>query len=332
MPTSQQVYLSVVIPIYNEEETIPELYNQLRPVLSGLERPCEIIFVDDGSRDGSLGLLQDLHRRDPSVKVLSFSRNFGHQVAVTAGIDHTSGEAVVVMDADLQDPPEVIPRLVARWEEGHDVVYAVRESREGERRFKLATAKVFYRLLNRLSNIDVPYDAGDFRLISRRAADSLSSLRERNRYIRGLTSWVGYTQTGVTYDRASRHAGETKYSLRRMLRLALDGMTSFSFVPLQFATFLGFFIAVVCIVYSLYVIYAAVFGDATVRGWASTMVAILFLGSIQLITIGIIGEYLGRVYDEVKQRPLYIVRESLGFEQQPAGAQPLHPYERLQHP
>jgi dolichol-phosphate mannosyltransferase len=308
------IEISVVVPIYNEEETIPELYRRLSGVFEKLGRAHEIIFVDDGSTDGSFELLRRLHERDHAVRLIRFSRNFGHQVAVTAGVDHASGDAIVIIDGDLQDPPETIPALIDKWQEGYDVVYAVRSRRQGESKVKAATASVFYRILKRLANIDVPVDSGDFRLISRRVAASLVSLRERNRYIRGLTSWIGYSQAGVTYERAKRYAGQTKYPLRKMIKFALDGVTSFSFVPLQLATVIGLCVAALCLAYLSYVVYLAVFSDVTVRGWPSTMVAILFLGAVQLIAIGIIGEYLGRIYDEVKQRPLYIIGEIVGFE------------------
>jgi dolichol-phosphate mannosyltransferase len=314
MTSTNHVNLSVVIPVYNEEENIPELYRRLNDVLHKLGKTFEIIFVDDGSEDRSYDMLRSLHEDDEAVKLVRFSRNFGHQVAITAGIDYASGDAIVIMDADLQDPPEIIPKLIEKWEDNYDVIYAVRESREGEGRFKRMTASLFYRILKRLANIDVPMDAGDYRLISRKVASSLKSLREKHRYVRGLTSWVGFHQTGVSYKRPERHAGEAKYTIRRMLNFALDGITSFSFVPLQIATVLGFVVAVCCIVYGLYVVYLALFSDSTVRGWALAMVAILFLGSVQLIAIGIIGEYLGRIYDEVKQRPLYVVSETIGFD------------------
>lgn len=306
--------VSVVVPIFNEVEIIPELHRRLSAAMAGQPEDYELVFVNDGSRDGSVALLRDLVATDPRSRLIDLSRNFGHQIAITAGMDLSRGDAVVVIDADLQDPPEVIPELVAKWREGFDVVYAVRERREGDTLFKRATAAAFYRLINRITNVEIPVDTGDFRLMSRRAIEGLSRVRERNRFIRGLVAWLGYRQTGVKFVRHERFAGTTKYPLKKMLRFAFDGITSFSYFPLQLATYLGFVVSGVSFLGILYVVYLRVFTSATISGWASLMAAILFLGGVQLITIGLIGEYVGRMYDEVRGRPLYLTQDILGFE------------------
>lgn len=307
--------ISVVVPIYNEAPILPELHRRLSAALSSLSEAYELVFVNDGSQDGSADLLRAMVSSDRHVRLIDLSRNFGHQIAITAGMDHAAGAAVVVIDGDLQDPPEVIPELVAKWQEGYDVVYAVRERREGESFFKRATAAAFYRLINRITNVDIPVDTGDFRLMSRRAVEALKKVRERNRFIRGLVSWLGFRQTGVRFVRQERFAGQTKYPLRKMLKFAFDGITSFSFLPLQLATYLGFIVSVASFLGILYVVYLRLFTQETILGWASLMAAILFLGGVQLITLGIIGEYIGRIYDESKGRPLYFTQEVLGFEQ-----------------
>lgn len=306
--------VSIVLPVFNEEQTLPALYTRVSDVMQTLGESYEILFVDDGSRDASLALLKSFGATDPAIKIMSLSRNFGHQIAITCGLDHASGEAVVIMDADLQDPPEVIPQLITKWREGYDVVYAVREKRQGEGLFKRGTAAFFYRVLRLLTQIDIPLDTGDFRLLSRRAVNALCSVRERSRFVRGLVSWIGYRQTGVTFAREERKAGETKYPFRKMLRFALDGITTFSFAPLQAAMYLGFVTAGSSFLYIFYAVLLKLFTERTVPGWTSLMVAVLFVGGVQLIALGIIGEYLGRVYDEVKQRPLYLIKEQLGFE------------------
>jgi glycosyltransferase involved in cell wall biosynthesis len=308
---------SVVIPIYNEAEVLPTLHNRLTTVMEGLGQPYEVIFVDDGSTDGSPRLLLDLRAQDPRVKVVSFSRNFGHQIAITAGLDYSSGDAVVVMDGDLQDPPEVIPQLAAEWRAGHDVVFAVRASRNGEGLFKRATAALFYRLLRRLTTTQIPVDAGDFRLLSRAAVEALKPLRERNRFVRGLVGWIGYRCTSITYVRDSRYAGATKYPLAKMLRFGLNGIFSFSFLPLQAATLLGFAVSLISFIYLAYAVWLKLFTTRVVQGWASVIVAVLFMGGVQLVSIGIIGEYIGRIYEEVKQRPLYLVDTLAGFDEVP---------------
>jgi len=310
---------SVVVPVYNEAEVLLVLYERLTDVMNGMGAPYEIIFVNDGSVDASLMLMRELRAKDEHVKFLSLSRNFGHQVAITAGLDHSVGEAVVVMDADLQDPPEVIPQLITKWREGYEVVVAVREERRGETAFKRGTAALFYRLLSRLTSTEIYLDAADFRLMSRKAVNALNTLRERNRFMRGLASWVGFRQTFVTFTREVRYAGETKYPMGKMVRFAFDAITSFSFLPLQLATYLGFGVSCLSLIYVLYAVGLKLFTDHLVPGWASVIVAILFVGGVQLITVGIIGEYVGRIYEEVKQRPLYFVDESAGVEPQMKG-------------
>jgi len=302
---------SVVAPVYNEEETLPHFYDRLTAVMEGLGESYEIVLVNDGSRDGSYRAMRALHERDPRVVVVDFSRNFGHQIAISAGLDHARGDAVAIIDSDLQDPPEVIAELVARWRAGAEVVYAQRRSRLGETRFKLLTAAAFYRLIGRLTSIDIPRDTGDFRLLDRKVVDTLVRMREHHRFMRGLSVWVGFRQEAVRYDRAERFAGETKYPLTKMVRFSLDAITSFSHVPLQLATTLGFLIAGVSF---LGIIIAAIvrFFNGSIVGQGTTISVVLFLGGIQLIFLGVIGEYLGRIYDEVRARPLYIAREVLG--------------------
>lgn len=305
--------ISVVIPIYNEEAIIPELHRRLSSVMAAMPETYELVFVNDGSRDRSVELLRDLAGRDPHSRLVNLSRNFGHQIAITAGMDLAQGDAVVIIDADLQDPPEVIPELAAKWREGFDVVYAVREQRQGESLFKRVTAAGFYRLISKITNVDIPVDTGDFRLMSRTAVEGLKRVREKNRFVRGLVAWLGFKQTGVKFVRHERFAGETKYPLKKMLKFAFDGITSFSFLPLQLATYLGFLVSVASFLGILYVVYLRIFAHATIVGWASLMAVLLFLGGVQLITIGIIGEYIGRIYEEVKGRPLYLTQEVLGF-------------------
>jgi polyisoprenyl-phosphate glycosyltransferase len=308
------ILYSLVIPVYNEAEVLPALYDRLTRVMEGLVEPYEIIFVNDGSQDDSTLLLRDFQARDERVKFLSFSRNFGHQIAITAGLDYSSGQAAVVMDADLQDPPEVVPQLIEQWRKGYDIVFAVRAKRQGEGFFKRATAALFYRLFRRMAATEIPLDAGDFRLMSRRAVEALQSIRERNRFIRGLAGWIGFRQTTVTFVRDVRQAGETKYPLKKMLRFALNGLLSFSLMPLQLASYLGFLISSIGFFYIVYAIGLKLFTNRVVWGWTSVMVAVLFLGGVQLVSLGIIGEYIGRIYEEVKQRPLYVVDEAKGFE------------------
>jgi polyisoprenyl-phosphate glycosyltransferase len=310
---------SFVIPVYNERETLPELQARLSAVLDALDGPSEVLFVDDCSTDGSSETLAALADRDPRVKVIGFARNFGHQIAISAGLDFALGEAVVVMDADLQDPPEVVPDLIAKWREGYEVVYAVREDREGESWVKRRTAAWFYRVLRGLSNVDMPVDVGDFRLVDRRALDAFRALRERRRYVRGMFSWVGFRQTGVGYSRPERFAGDPKYSYRKSLVLAVDGIVSFSNVPLRVALWLGFLVSAASFAVGVFAIVAKLAGAFVVPGWASILVVISFLGGIQLVVLGMMGLYVGRIYEEVKARPLYIVRRAYGFEHAPIG-------------
>ena len=297
--------LSVVAPIYNEEGTVEEFYTRVCAALEGVR--FELVLVDDGSRDASGEILDRLADGDPRVRVISLSRNFGHQTALTAGLDHARGDAVVMLDADLQDPPELVPRMLARWRAGCDVVYAVRQEREGESRFKLATARWFYKLFDKLAQVDLEHNSGDFRLLDRQALDALLSMRERNRFLRGMTVWVGYTQAAVPYNRDPRYAGETKYTLSKMLKFSLDAISSFSHRPLQLATLLGFMISTLAFI-AIPVVIGLRLAHSYLPGFGTLTIAVLLLGGIQLIAIGITGEYVGRIYDEVKGRPLYLVR------------------------
>jgi polyisoprenyl-phosphate glycosyltransferase len=306
LPERRLKQLSVVAPMYNEEATAEVFYRRLCEALEGV--PFELVLVNDGSSDETGEILDRLAEGDPRVRVLHLSRNFGHQTAITAGLDHAAGDAVVMIDADLQDPPEAIPTLLERWRAGADVVYAVREQREGETRFKLTTARWFYRLMSKMAAIDMQQDAGDFRLLDRRALDALLAMRERSRYLRGMTVWVGFTQAAVTYKRDARYAGDTKYTLGKMVRFALDAMASFSHAPLQAATILGFIFSFVAFLAIPVVLILKLVGSY-LPGFSTITVVILLLGGIQLIAVGIIGEYVGRIYDEVKRRPLYLIRE-----------------------
>lgn len=307
--TDHPIY-SIVAPVFNEAETLPHFYDKVVEVMEGLNESFELVLINDGSRDGSYAIMQELHRHDPRVRVLDFSRNFGHQIAISAGLDHARGEAVIILDADLQDPPEVIPQLVARWKEGAEVVYAQRAKRLGETKFKLVTAAAFYRLIERITSVNIPRNTGDFRLLDRRVVDALVKMREQHRFMRGLSAWVGFRQEAVTYERHERFAGVTKYPLGKMIRFSLDAITSFSHVPLQLATSFGFILACISLLGIVIAVILRLFTGAII-GQASTLILVLFLGGIQLIFLGIIGEYLGRIYDEVRARPLYIVREML---------------------
>ena len=312
-----KIRYSIVAPCYNEEGNLPELHRRLAEVMDQTDESWELVLINDGSVDRTAALMEELHRSDPRVHYLDFARNFGHQIAVTAGVDYAQGEAVIIIDADLQDPPELILKMIDKWKDGYHVIYAVRAERKGESWFKLFTAKLFYRIIYRITDVDIPLDTGDFRLMDRKVVDALKQMKERHRFIRGMTSWVGFKQTGVTYTRAERFSGQTKYPFRRMLKFALDAVTSFSFFPLQMAMYLGFTIAALSGLGALAVIIARLFGDPNNQpffGQASTLVMVLFLGGVQLISLGIIGEYLGRIYDEVKGRPMYIVNEAVGFE------------------
>ncbi len=303
--------ISIVIPLYNEEEIVPELHRRLAGVLKGL-RKWEVIFVDDGSSDGTFRLLLGLHARDKRFKAIRFSRNFGHQMAISAGIDHANGDGIIIMDGDLQDPPEVLPAFIAKWREGFDVVYAVRTKRK-ENILKRAAYAAFYRILRHLSYLQIPLDSGDFCLISRRVAEALRSLPERQRFVRGLRSWAGFRQVGMEYERDRRYAGKPKYTMGRLLSLAYDGIFAFSTVPLRIAVYAGFGLSAIAFLGGLWVIYEKVFNRIAIVGWASTIVVTTFIGGAILSTLGVIGEYLGRVYEEVKHRPLYVVQDKVGL-------------------
>ncbi len=312
--TKSEINISVAVPVYNEIESLPELYDRVKAVLDDLGEPWELILIDDGSTDGSSEWIEAISVDDPHVRPVIFARNFGHQIAVTAGMDFSQGRAVIIMDSDLQDPPELISDLVEKWREGYEIVYAVRTEREGETWFKKTTAALFYRLINRITDVEIPLDTGDFRLMDRQAVDALSQMRERHRFPRAMAAWVGFRQTGVPYKRAARFAGETKYPFRKMLRLALNAITGFSYFPLQIATYLGFFTAGVSIIAIPIVIAFRLVGSPAFLGQATTLIAVLFLGGVQLISLGILGEYIGRIYDEAKGRPLYIVRNPISLE------------------
>jgi len=305
-----KITYSIVAPIYNELENIPELYRRIKEVLDSTGETWELILVDDGSTDGSTEAICELGREDKRVRPVVFARNFGHQIAITAGWDYARGDAVVIIDADLQDPPEVILEMAQKWKQGYEVVYAVRSEREGESWFKLWTASLFYRIIYRITDVKIPLDTGDFRLMDRKVVNVLKQMRERHRFPRGMSAWVGFKQIGVDYKRAARVAGETKYPFRKMFRLALNAITSFSYFPLQVATFFGFASAGIAILAILPVVYLRVTGSQAFLGQATTLIAVLFLGGVQLISLGVLGEYIGRLYDEAKGRPLYIVREA----------------------
>jgi polyisoprenyl-phosphate glycosyltransferase len=306
---------SIVLPIYNEEANLPELYRRLSCVIDGLDGDAEIIFVDDGSRDRSLSLIRELHDRDPRICYLSFARNFGHQIAVTAGLNFARGEAIVVMDSDLQDPPELIPELVAQWQQGYHVIYAQRRQRRKEGWGKRLLAYGFYRVLRHLADVEIPTDTGDFCLMDRRVVDLLNAMPERNRYIRGLRAWVGFHQTAIPFDRDPRFAGEIKYTFRKSLGLAINGLVSFSRVPLRLSTYLGLAAAAVALLMAVLVVYWRLFSpNSPLTGFATIAIVVFFLGAVQLISIGILGEYIGRIYEEIKGRPLYTLMEVGGFQ------------------
>ncbi len=301
---------TIVGPVYNEIAILPEFYRRVKDVMERLGESWELILVDDGSSDGTTAIIRQLAAEDPHVRPVIFARNFGHQLAVTAGLDYARGEATVIIDSDLQDPPEVIPDLIARWKEGYEVVFAVRTEREGETWFKLFTASIFYRLIYKITDVDIPLDTGDFRLLDRKVVNVMKQMRERHRFLRGMSVWVGFQQIGVPYRRAARFAGQTKYPLKKMIKFASDAITGFSYFPLQLATYLGFFAATASILAIPIVIAERLAGSQAFLGQATTLIAVLFLGGIQLISLGILGEYIGRLYDEAKGRPLYIVREA----------------------
>lgn len=310
----KNINYSLIIPIYNEAENIPQLYHRVRAVMDSLEGSSELILIDDGSRDKSLGMIRELHERDPRVCYISLARNFGHQIAVTAGLNWVRGQAIIILDADLQDPPELIPVLIEKWQEGYQVVYAQRVKRKRETWLKKLTAYIFYRLLQRLAEINIPPDTGDFCLMDRRVVDVLNSMPERHRYIRGLRAWAGFRQTAVKFERDARFAGEVKYTFRKSLALAIDSLVSFSLVPLRLSTYLGIFSAFISLLMAFLVLYWRLREpNSPVTGFATIAIAIFFLGSVQLISIGILGEYIGRIYDEVKGRPIYTVAEVGGL-------------------
>lgn len=304
-----QPKFSIIAPVFNEMENLPVLYQRIAEVMDSTGEPWELVLVDDGSRDGSTDAVRALAKQDKRVRHVIFARNFGHQIAVTAGLDYCRGQAAVIIDADLQDPPEVILDMIARWREGAEVVYAVRAEREGETWFKKTTASLFYRIIFKITDVKIPLDTGDFRLMDRKVVNVMNSMRERHRFLRGMSAWVGFKQVGVTYKRAARFAGTTKYPFKKMFKLALNAITGFSYFPLQLATYIGFSAAALSIITIPIVIAARAWGNQTFLGQASTLVAVLFLGGVQLISLGILGEYIGRIYDEVKGRPLYIVSE-----------------------
>jgi dolichol-phosphate mannosyltransferase len=309
MQTKETPTISIVAPCYNEAVTLPEFYRRVSETMQKLGETWELILVDDGSEDDTAAILRELAHKDPHIRPVIFARNFGHQLAVTAGLDYSRGQAVVIIDSDLQDPPEVIPQLIAEWRNGYEVVYARRTEREGETWFKLFTASLFYRLIYRITDVNIPLDTGDFRLLDRKVVNVINQMRERHRFLRGMSIWVGFRQTGVPYKRAARFAGETKYPLKKMIKFASDAITGFSYFPLQLATYLGFLAAGLSILAIPVVIAMRMAGSQAFYGQATTLIAVLFLGGVQLIFLGILGEYIGRIYDEARGRPLYIVRE-----------------------
>ena len=313
-PRSARLLLSVVVPCYNEEPVIAQTHERLIAVLGAItDSDFELIYVDDGSRDGTLDVLAAIQRTDTRVRVIALSRNFGHEIATTAGLTEATGDAVALIDADLQDPPEVLPEMLDRWRQGADVAYGKRIRRDGETAVKRLTSRIFYRLLNRLADVPIPHDTGDFRLMDRRVVDAFLAMPERDRFVRGMVAWVGFRQEPVLFHRNPRAAGKTSYTLRQLVHLATDSILSFSVLPLRLATWMGFLAALLALLGMLYGIVIRLLTDQWIPGWAALFVAILFMGGVQLVLIGVLGEYIGRIYGEVKQRPLYLVRERLGF-------------------
>ncbi|TDK55421.1 glycosyltransferase [Bacillus salipaludis] len=306
---NQVVQYSIVVPVYNEEAVIHETYRRLTEVMRSTGESYELLFVNDGSRDRTADIIKEFSEKDPAVILVDFSRNFGHQIAITAGMDHSKGRAVVVIDADLQDPPELILEMIGKWKQGYDVVYAKRTKRKGETFLKKYTAKLFYRFLHSMTDIDIPLDTGDFRLLDRKVCDQMNNLQEKNRFVRGLVSWVGFKQIAVEYERDERLAGESKYPLKKMLKLSMDGITSFSYKPLKLASFAGAGLSVIGFFYLFIVLYLKLFTHTTITGWSSLIVIQLLFNGFILFILGITGEYIGRIYDESKHRPLYIVQE-----------------------
>jgi len=325
MPSySGDVELSVVVPVYNEEQNLDYLFERLISVLNRLNMTYEIVCVNDGSKDNTIERLIEHHQQNPAIKVVNLSRNYGKEIALSAGLDYTTGDAVVPIDADLQDPPELIAELVAKWREGYDVVLATRRSRQGESWAKRFTANAFYQIIDRISHVPIPRDTGDFRLIDRRVVDAIKQLPERNRFMKGLFAWVGFKQTSILYDRPSRYKGETTWNYWRLWNFALDGITSFSFIPLKVWSYIGLLVAIPAFFYASFLVIRTVLFGVDLPGYASIMVAVLFLGGVQLVSLGVLGEYLGRVYEEVKGRPLYLVRESYGFDSTQSVRQKVH--------
>lgn len=321
---STAVTYSVIVPVYNEEEVIEHTYLRLSEVMKKTKEVFELIFVNDGSRDKTVQIIENIKCADSAVRLIDFSRNFGHQIAITAGMDYAQGQAIVVIDADLQDPPEVILLMIEKWKEGYEVVYGKRQKRKGETLFKKWTAMMFYRLLRSMTNVEIPVDTGDFRLIDRKVCDVLRGLKEKNRFVRGLISWIGFRQTSIEYVREERFAGETKYPLKKMIKFALDGITSFSYKPLKIASYVGFAISLGGFIYLLVVIWQRLFTETTESGWASIIAINLIFNGIILMILGVIGEYIGRIYDESKNRPLYIIRHADGSikQEQQSAAEP----------
>ena len=307
---------SIVVPVYNEEEVINESYKRLTAVMESMNEPYELIFINDGSRDRTAYIISEIVQADPNVRLLNFTRNFGHMPAITAGMEYAKGDAVIIIDADLQDPPEVLPEMAKLWKEGYEVVYGKRKERQGETVFKKWSAKWFYRFINSMVPIDLPVDTGEFRLMDRKVCDAVNSLREKHRYIRGLVSWVGFKQVAYEYVRVERFAGVTKYPLRKMMSFAMDAITAFSYKPLKLATTLGFIISLCSFIYLVVILWQWVFTDSTIAGWASTVGLISFTQGIVLMILGLMGEYMGRIFEEVKNRPIYIVHEVLGYDEQ----------------
>jgi len=308
---------SIVVPLYNEEEVVQESYKRLKQVMEKADGPYEIIFINDGSKDATPQLVAQLVTAGPTLRFISFSRNFGHQPAITAGMDYAGGDAIIIIDADLQDPPEVMLEMMQKWRQGYDVVYGKRMRRKGETFFKKLTSTLYYRVLRSMTNVDIPVDVGDFRLIDRKVCNALKSMPEKNRYMRGMVSWVGFNQTAVEYVRDERFAGETKYPLRKMIKLAVDGITAFSYKPLKFATSIGFVVSSLSFLYLLFILFQKIFTNQAVVGWASTVAILLFSQGIVMMILGVMGEYIGRVFEESKNRPIYLVKESMGFHHEP---------------
>ena len=304
---------SIIVPMYNEEAVIHETYRRLKTVMNKTGEVYELLFINDGSKDRSAEIIRECSYWDPTVKLIDFSRNFGHQIAITAGMDYAAGDAVIIIDADLQDPPELILDMISKWEDGFEVVYAKRTKRIGESKFKKWSASLFYRVLKASADVQIPVDTGDFRLMDRRVVDELKRLPENNRFVRGLVSWVGFRQTALEYERDERLAGETKYPLKRMIKLCVDGITSFSYKPLKLAGYVGALLSGAGFLYFFYVLYLAIFTDATIKGWPSMIGIMVIFNGFVLLMLGIMGEYVGRIYDETKGRPLYIVRDSYGI-------------------